>query len=539
MQYRAEIDGLRALAVLPVILFHAGFEWISGGFIGVDVFFVISGYLITTIIISEISEGRFSILNFYERRARRILPALFFVMAVCLPLAWLWLQPYDLKYFGRSLLGISTFSSNILFWIESGYFDTAAELKPLLHTWSLSVEEQYYILFPIFLMLAWRLGIEKVIVILAMIFFVSLAVAEWSTQYSASPTVIAGAFFLLPTRAWELLIGVFVAFYLKYRVPRRSPVQEQVLSLLGLGMVIYSFFVFDENTPFPSSLTLLPTLGTALIILFAVPKTLVYSALSLKPMVGLGLISYSAYLWHQPILAFAKHQAPDAVPDWALIFLCCLAVSVAWVSWRFIEKPFRDKKAFPSRFVFQFSGIGLVMFFSIGLIALLNEGFTYRLSVEEKGIYQYRSYDIESSYREGTCFLRPEQRFEDFADECFIGSKLIWGDSHAAALSYGLRIVGDFAQLSASACPPIINQPSDGRPHCAAINEKVLSAIKSGAFEEVIIHGNWIGYTKAHIDSLVETVDELLAARSVARIKIIGGVPRWNPSLPDVLLRRG
>jgi peptidoglycan/LPS O-acetylase OafA/YrhL len=160
MKYRAEIDGLRALAVLPVILFHAGFEWFSGGFVGVDVFFVISGYLITTIIISEMAEDKFSIVNFYERRARRILPALFFVMAVCLPFAWLWLAPNDLKDFGQSLVAVSTFSSNILFWLESGYFDTAAELKPLLHTWSLAVEEQYYILFPIFLMLTWRLGIK-------------------------------------------------------------------------------------------------------------------------------------------------------------------------------------------------------------------------------------------------------------------------------------------------------------------------------------------------------------------------------------------
>ena len=153
MKYRAEIDGLRALAVLPVILFHAGFGWFNGGFVGVDVFFVISGYLITTIIISEMAEGKFSIVNFYERRARRILPALFFVMLACIPFAWMWLTPTDLKDFGQSLVAVSTFSSNILFWFESGYFDTAAELKPLLHTWSLAVEEQYYILFPIFLML--------------------------------------------------------------------------------------------------------------------------------------------------------------------------------------------------------------------------------------------------------------------------------------------------------------------------------------------------------------------------------------------------
>ncbi len=223
MKYRAEIDGLRALAVIPVILFHAGFEWFSGGFVGVDVFFVISGYLITTIIISEMAEGKFSMVNFYERRARRILPALFFVMAACLPFAWLWLTPSDLKDFGQSLIAVSFFSSNMLFWLESGYFDTAAELKPLLHTWSLAVEEQYYILFPIFLMLTWRLGVKWISIILSFVFLLSLGLAVLGTQYATNPQITSGTFFLLPTRGWELLVGVFAAFYLKYK-----PIQNHV-----------------------------------------------------------------------------------------------------------------------------------------------------------------------------------------------------------------------------------------------------------------------------------------------------------------------
>ena len=166
MKYRAEIDGLRALAVLPVILFHAGFELFGGGFVGVDVFFVISGYLITSIIISEMGRDNFSLINFYERRARRILPALFFVMLVSIPFAWFWLTPGDLKDFGQSLIAVATFSSNILFWIESGYFATASELKPLLHTWSLAVEEQYYILFPLFLMIFWNLPKKYLLLLL-------------------------------------------------------------------------------------------------------------------------------------------------------------------------------------------------------------------------------------------------------------------------------------------------------------------------------------------------------------------------------------
>jgi len=366
VKYRAEIDGLRALAVLPVILFHAGFEWFSGGFVGVDVFFVISGYLITTIIISEMAEGKFSIVNFYERRARRILPALFFVMAACLPFAWLWLTPNDLIDFGQSLVAVSTFSSNILFWLESGYFNTTAELKPLLHTWSLAVEEQYYILFPIFLMLTWRFGIKTILILLSIIFFISLGVAAWATQYASHPKIISGAFFLLPTRGWELLIGVFAAFYLKYNTHLKSHSLNQALSLFGFSLIVYSIIAFDKTTPFPSLYTLIPTIGTGLLILCAVPKTLVHNLLSLKFIVGIGLISYSAYLWHQPLLAFARHRFFFEVSDSLLIFICLISLLMAYLSWRFIEAPFRNKQTFTQHKIYALSATGIAAFSVLG-----------------------------------------------------------------------------------------------------------------------------------------------------------------------------
>ena len=184
MGYRREIDGLRAVAVLPVILFHAGFATFSGGFVGVDVFFVISGYLITTNILAELEQGKFSIVNFYERRARRILPALFLVMLVCVPCAWFWLLPRPMEEFSKSLVALSLFVSNVLFWRESGYFASEAELKPLLHTWSLSVEEQYYVLFPLFLMTAWRLGRRWILFILALVFAGSLRRPDCSDSAS-------------------------------------------------------------------------------------------------------------------------------------------------------------------------------------------------------------------------------------------------------------------------------------------------------------------------------------------------------------------
>ena len=198
MEYRREIDGLRALAVIPVILFHAGFTAFSGGFVGVDVFFVISGYLITSIILAELEQGTFTVVNSYERRARRILPALFVVMVACLPFAWFWLRPGDTKDFSQSIAAVSLFSSNILFWTESGYFDAAAELKPLLHTWSLAVEEQYYVLFPLFLMALWAFRKRWILGALIAVGMGNLATAQWGPQNDPS-----AAFSLLPTRAWE------------------------------------------------------------------------------------------------------------------------------------------------------------------------------------------------------------------------------------------------------------------------------------------------------------------------------------------------
>jgi peptidoglycan/LPS O-acetylase OafA/YrhL len=436
MKYRAEIDGLRALAVLPVILFHAGFEWFSGGFIGVDVFFVISGYLITTIIISEMAEGKFSIVNFYERRARRILPALFFMMAVCLPLAWLWLIPSDLKDFGQSLVAVSIFSSNVLFWLESSYFGTASELKPLLHTWSLAVEEQFYILFPIFLMLTWRLGIQMILILLSIVFVISLGIAQWGAYNSPSAT-----FYLLPTRGWELLVGVFTAFYLKKNGHLKFHAINQVTTLLGFGMIAYSIIAFDKTTPFPSLYTLIPVIGTGLLIICAVPQTIVNKLLSLKTIVGLGLISYSAYLWHQPILVFARHKTLGEVPDSIVILLCCSSILMAWISWRFIEQPFRNKILISRRLIFLFSTIGIFTFASTGL--LLQQDAIRSFSPNILNNIEYSSLGEKIAKVGNICDYDDLIEQETFK-YCFFGdtqadnSIIVFGDSHFLAIQYAL-----------------------------------------------------------------------------------------------------
>ncbi len=335
MRHRQEIDGLRAVAVVPVILFHAGFSIFSGGFIGVDIFFVISGYLITSIILAECNDGRFSVVRFYERRARRILPALAVVILACIPFAWMWMLPEQLKDFASSAVAVALFSSNILFWRQSGYFNPLAEQKPLLHTWSLAVEEQYYMLFPLFILLMWRFGRRPLFSAIVLIAGVSLLLSEIGIR-----TVPTATFYLAPTRAWELLVGSLCALA-QFQRPQRT---NNVLGLAGLGLIVYAIFCFDASTPFPSLYALVPVIGAALIILFAPQGTWVARLLSMRGFVGIGLISYSAYLWHQPLFAFARIHSLRQPSVLLMATLCALSLVLAYLSWRFVEQPFRRRE---------------------------------------------------------------------------------------------------------------------------------------------------------------------------------------------------
>ncbi|PHS70963.1 MAG: acyltransferase [Methylophaga sp.] len=346
MQYRREIDGLRALAVVPVVLFHAGYECFKGGFIGVDVFFVISGYLITSIIAAEITKGTFSLTGFYDRRIRRILPALLFLMIICIPFSLLLMVPSELREFSNSLITVPFFISNIFFFLQDDYFTTTTETKPLLHTWSLAVEEQYYIFFPIFMTIFWAVR-KKVTTILVGVFaVVSLGLAEWAWR-----TLEFSSFYLTPMRVWELLIGVLIAFYMMENRLLNSR-NLQLLPTIGMALIIYSIFSFDSSTPYPSVYTLIPTLGTALVILYGNSETYVGKLLSNKLFVGIGLISYSVYLWHQPIFAFSRLWIVDGLSGLHMFLLCSLSFVFAYVSWKYVEQPFRKEQKFTRKQIF-------------------------------------------------------------------------------------------------------------------------------------------------------------------------------------------
>ena len=436
MKYRAEIDGLRALAVVPVILFHAGFELFSGGFVGVDVFFVISGYLITTILIEDIENQRFSLVNFYERRARRILPALFFVMLVCVPFAWMWMLAPQMKDFSQSLVAVSLFASNIFFWRETGYFDTAAEEKPLLHTWSLAVEEQYYVLFPIFLFLAWRYGKNRVFWMIVVMASISLLLSEWGWRNNATAN-----FYLAPTRAWELFAGSIAAFIVqKQGVQKNNP-----LATLGLAAIVFSIFFYDETTPFPSVYALVPVLGVVLLVLYADKDTLAAKLLSAKGFVGIGLISYSAYLWHQPLFAFARIRSIEPPSLILMTVLCFLSVFLAYFSWRYVEMPLRKSKK-PRKIIFTTACIALTVPFIIGVLVIV------KIEKEVPKPNNFSGIKCEEFKRIGdaSCI--------DYGVKIQDLTVVIWGDSHSLALRQDVNVPKGINVISIghAGCAPLI-----------------------------------------------------------------------------------
>lgn len=461
MRYRPEIDGLRAIAVIPVVLFHARPEVFSGGFVGVDIFFVISGYLITTIILADLEAGRFSILKFYERRARRILPALFIVIAVCVPFAWLWLMPKDREEFSLSIIAALSFVSNIFFWRQSDYFNAATELKPLLHTWSLGIEEQFYVLFPIFLMLVWRWRRTRIVMLLTIVVLLSLALAEYEISRKPDAT-----FFLLPTRGWELGMGSLIAFSLKGKGHGYFPLFLcQVLSLTGLGLIAYGFVTFSKETPVPGLSALIPTVGAGLVIAFALPGTLVGRLLVSRVLVSVGLISYSAYLWHQPLLSFTRHRSFTEPANGVIALIVVLTFGLAYLTWRYIEQPFRQQHTMTNRVIW---GFGLMSATGITLCAV-----GLRPPVVE--FQSQLGQNSDKLYRLHTCLFDPRQTFETLVqNHCTLvpmaspqdspgGPRassrfVLYGDSLAAHLYPGLVTVSNgqqFIQLTGVSCAAI------------------------------------------------------------------------------------
>lgn len=531
MRYRSEIDGLRAVAVLPVILFHGGFAPFTGGYVGVDVFFVISGYLITSILIHELERGDFSLSHFYERRARRILPALFVVMLACLPFAYLWMVPNQLTDFARSLVAVVLFASNILFWYEDdAYFAADAELKPLLHTWSLAVEEQYYLLFPVFLLLVWRFGRQRVFWSVVAIAVVSLMMADWGSRNAPNAT-----FYLAPTRAWELLAGSMCAFLAVGRTQRSS----NVLSAIGLALILFAILRFDANTPFPSAYTLVPVVGTALIILFAAQGTWVARLLSTRVFVGIGLISYSAYLWHQPLFAFARIRSLTEPDPYLIAALAVASLVLAWATWYFVEQPFR-RRAMPilatRRSVFAVSGAIGAVFVAIGLTGHFGEGHSWRFakpSVLQNGMFAMPQLE------DGFCYYSIHRNNElpvgDEGLNCYLtingsANVLLFGDSHAAhwepfwknaAREHSFKLHSVNTNWCFPASSTSFTGPATSRAKEQCLYNRSWLRDNFDSYDVIILSGMWEDVARQNFQADVRRLIDEILSESAAKIVVM------------------
>ncbi|VVN94945.1 acyltransferase family protein [Pseudomonas fluorescens] len=496
---RRDIDGLRALAVIPVVLFHFGFSTFSGGFVGVDVFFVISGFLITSILFREISAQRFSFVDFWARRARRILPALSVVLLVTLALGWLLLTAKDFSELGRTVRYQSLFISNILFMREDGYFQPASDLKPLLHTWSLAVEEQYYIFFPLLMVVLmrhvrhWRWMLFAVLLIS---FGLNIAYIDRKPDFT---------FFSLPTRAWELLCGAMLAV-LPARKHAVRPWLAQSVGAAGLAAVLLAVFTFDRGTVFPGWAALLPVLGaTALIWSGGQGSTWAGQLLSARVFVWIGLLSYSFYLWHWPVFVYANAISIDGVQRWEAVGWILLALGLAWLSWRFVELPFREKLLLAGRKHVLVGGLMAMAVLAVtGSVVRSQEGFPQRLTGKALEYAQARE------WRAGQmkCMLVTKDKKLDKA--CLLGgnqevpaTRLVWGDSHAAALmpaiESGARREGRPVWLySMSACPPILSD--DPRQRCKDFNEQTMEQVRRLQIKDVVLASNWSLYVYGRED---------------------------------------
>lgn len=385
VEYRPEIDGLRAIAVLSVILFHAGLDAVPGGYLGVDIFFVISGYLITSIISTEMEDGRFTFAAFYERRARRILPALVVVLLACVPFVLIFMLPHEVSEFSKSVIAVCVFASNVFFWAQSGYFDRAAELKPLLHTWSLGIEEQFYLIFPVFLMGALRFGRKRAGMLFATIAVASIAYAQWGPQAKET------TFYLIPSRLWELLIGALLALWpvTKLRAVLSSTTLD-IFVVIGIGLIGYGLLDHSEIR-YPDLRALPAVLGACLIVAFATARTTTGRLLGSRVPVAIGLISYSAYLWHQPVFVFARLNGFQRLNVGEALALTALSLVLAVLTYRIVEQPARNRKWLRRPALIALTSLGISCLAGASIFAIATNGF------EKQGLY-FSSNDTRRLY---------------------------------------------------------------------------------------------------------------------------------------------
>jgi peptidoglycan/LPS O-acetylase OafA/YrhL len=560
MRYRPDIDGLRAIAITTVVLFHLGVPGVPGGFVGVDIFFVISGYLITRLIVEHLRQGKFSFWDFYARRTRRIYPALFVLIPAVLLLGHLMLTPGEYEALAMSAAYSAAFLPNIYFWLNTGYFDQSASAMPLLHLWSIGVEEQFYMIWPVTLAVVWRLPkMGRAATLAALtggIALLALLCILWTSHDSKS------AFYLPFTRLWEFTLGALVLALPDIRQGRFA----DGLSVLGVAAMIGAAVLLNENLPYPGYYAILPCLGATATIA-AGEQSLMGRFLSLSPNVLLGKLSYSLYLWHWPIIVYYGYYAGADAPLSEKLWLVPVALGISYLSWRFVEQPVRHRRGNPRRYV----AIGAAVAATTACLALLivsNKGFPDRIPSV------VRALGDRDTMMAFDCTERIELPGLGRGSHCVVGAPwetaskhaLIWGDSHSKHLLTILDIPAREQNLSIlywAGCPPFIdnqtiqrNNPNraDYSENCAQLRREILDWLpKAPNIDLVILSNAWAIYPESLYvggvfdendpqkalgkikQGLIQTLAEIDPRRQP--VLIIGDVPRPGFNVPDCAMQ--
>ena len=510
-KYRPDVDGLRALAVIPVLFFHTGLSLFSGGYTGVDIFFVISGYVITRKLVDDMDAGQYSIVSFYVRRIRRIIPALIATIVACYVAAFALFLPDAMLDFSRSVAATALFVSNVYFWKSSGYFEIQAHDRPLLHTWSLSIEEQFYLVIPIALYVALRFFRKQ-----AWALFLVAALASFSLSVFITYQAPTANFFLLPTRAWELLVGALLVLLPIGSISTRW--LREFIAVVGFALIAIAIVAYSAATPFPGVAALLPTLGAALIIYTGhAETTFIGRALSLKPMVFVGLISYSLYLVHWPIIVFARYSLLRDLEGWEIAAFASASVVLAYVSYRFVETPFRHPRpGSKARPLFVATGATLSMVTLAGCAGIATAGFAARFPDFHQNQTAAEGEDVWLAER---CFLENQDAAAWEGDLCIRThgaprNALLWGDSFAAHYLSGLirnsaGLSHNIIQYTFAGCPPVLSYASYARPGCATFNANIFAVIERYNVDTVIISSRWDQLRQRGVSDLKDTVTRL------------------------------
>ncbi|NLA69066.1 MAG: acyltransferase [Gammaproteobacteria bacterium] len=544
LAYRADIDGLRAVAVLAVIGYHAFPAAVPGGFAGVDVFFVISGFLITSLLRDELAAtGRVRLGDFYVRRIRRLFPALALVLAACLAAGW-WLQvPSDYALLGRHAAASAGFVANIAFWLDADYFAPAADALPLLHLWSLGVEEQFYLAWPLLLVLAARAGLGGR----------ALAATGVALSLAAclllTPRDPGSAFFLPFTRFWELLAGAWLALRLRDAGggSRMRPAVADALALAGLALVLATCLLLDDQSPFPGWRALPPVAGSMLLVLAAPGSRWTRWLLTRRWLVWIGLVSYPLYLWHWPLLSFGRIHAAGEVAPLARLALVALALVLSGLTWRLLERPLRRGLRARAALAVLLPAMAVVLAAAVAVWAL--RGIESRAGEPVRAYANY-AYDWRAPSREGRCSLTGARgEPEVFTPDCIDPpgpaprpTLVLWGDSHAALLYPGLReAAGDglrLAQFTRSGCRPYL---ASRKPDCRANNAWVMDRIADLRPDHVVLFAYWTGNDYEDPAQVLRDLEQGIAAMhaaGVGHVVVLGPAPRWTQWLPKLLVQR-